>query len=61
MVSNDMYNGQLSLDKGSKATGYPSFAIYSYVYDGKNIVTTTIKEIPETKPEALKEPMKRIP
>ena len=53
-------NGKVGLDEGSK-TGYPSFGIYSYVYDGKNIVTTTIREIPETKPEALKEPMRRIP
>jgi len=54
-------NGKVEYDEGSKATGYPSLAIYSYVYDGKNIVTNTVKEIPETKPEALKEPMKPIP
>jgi hypothetical protein len=34
--------------------------VYSYVNDGKNIITHTIKEIPEGNVEALKEPMKPI-
>jgi len=53
-------NGKVELDEGSKTTGYPSFAVYSYVYDGKNIVTTKIREVPEGRPDALKEPMKPI-
>ena len=54
-------NGQVGLDEGSKTTGYPSFAVYSYVYDGKNIVTKEIFRREEGSPDALKEPMKRIP
>jgi RHS repeat-associated protein len=52
-------NGIGTLLEGSKASGYPSFAIYTYV-EGKNIVTTPIKEIPEGEPAALKEPMKPV-
>jgi RHS repeat-associated protein len=52
--------GQVRLEEGSKATGYPSFAVYSYVYNGKNIVTNTVRQIPEGRPEALTKPMKPI-
>lgn len=53
-------NGKVALDEG-KTTGYPSFAVYSYVYDGKNIVTKEIFRREEGSPSALKEPMKPIP
>jgi len=52
--------GQVRIEEGSKATGYPSFAVYSYVYNGKNIVTNTVRQISEGRPEALTKPMKPI-
>jgi hypothetical protein len=52
--------GQVGLNPGSSATGYPSIAVYSYVYEGNNIVTKEIIQIPETSPDALKEPMRPI-
>jgi RHS repeat-associated protein len=52
--------GQVGINPGSSATGFPSIAVYSYVYEGDRIVRTTIREIPEGRPEALKEPMKPI-
>ncbi len=53
--------GQVGLNQDSSATSYPSIAAYSYVYEGKNIVTTMIIEQPEGSPNALKEPMKPLP
>ena len=52
--------GQAGIGAGSSVTGFPSFGVYSYVYEGNKIVTTMIREIPEGRPEALKEPMKPI-
>jgi RHS repeat-associated protein len=52
--------GQVGIGPGSSATGYPTMAVYSYVFDGKNVVTTTIKEIPEGSPGDLDKPMKAI-
>lgn len=53
--------GQVGLAGSSQASGYPSFAIYSYVYDGKNIRTTEIIKQDEGSPGALREPMKPLP
>jgi len=60
-LSMNANNGKVELGEGSKTTGYPSFAVYSYVYDGKNIVTKEIFRREEGSPDALKEPMKPIP
>jgi RHS repeat-associated protein len=53
-------NGKGGLLEGSKVSGYPSFGIYTYVYEGKNIVTNEIFRREEGSPDALKEPMKPI-
>ncbi len=52
--------GQVGIGDGSSATGYPSIAVYRYSYEGKNIVTKMITEIPEGSNDELDKPMKRI-
>jgi len=59
-LSANANNGIVKLEDGQK-TGYPSFAIYSYTYEGKNIVTREVYKRDEGSPDALKEPMKPIP
>ena len=49
-------NGIAKLEDGSQKTGYPSFAIYSYTYEGKNIVTREVYKKDEGSPDDLKEP-----
>lgn len=56
----DSKTNGVALDQNSQASGYPSIAAYSYVYQGKNIVTTEIFKQGEGSPDALKEPMKPI-
>jgi RHS repeat-associated protein len=51
--------GQTGID-ASSATGFPSMAIYSYVYEGKNIVTNEIRLLPEGSPGDLDKPMKPV-
>ena len=60
-LSVNINNGKVDYLEGSKATGYPSFEIYSYVYQGKEIVTKTVRLLDEGSSSALKEPMKPIP
>jgi hypothetical protein len=60
-LSVNINNGNVERLKGSEATGYPSFEIFSYVYDGKNIVTNKVTLLDEGSPDALKKPMKPIP
>jgi hypothetical protein len=52
--------GAVGINTGSSATGYPSIAVYSYLYEDEKIVTTIIKEIPEGNPRDLDKPMKPI-
>lgn len=52
--------GGVGINPGSSATGYPSMAVYSYVYEGKNIVTKEIWRNGEGSPGDLDKPMKPI-
>jgi len=53
--------GQVGIGPGSEATGYPSIAVYSYVYTNGKLVTTEIIRQGEGSPSALKEPMQPLP
>jgi RHS repeat-associated protein len=53
--------GEVKRDQNSQASGYPSIAAYSYVNDGRNIITTTLIKSEEGSPDALKQPMKPLP
>ena len=48
---------QVKIAPGSSATNYPSFGLYSYAYQGKTIVTTVIREIPEGSNTGLGRPI----
>jgi hypothetical protein len=52
---------QVKLGQGGSATGYPSWAVYSYTYQGKKIVSKLIVKIPEGSNDGLDKPNKPIP
>ena len=56
----NMNTGQVGIDPGSSATGYPSMAIYRYSFHGGQLVTKLVGKWEEGSNRELDRPMKPI-